>query len=129
MKLGDMSSSGELPRHRLFIAPRLANIQANHLPEIYLCVLGRVLTYVGNKVSKGSTMTVGGLGSAKDSTESHFSILMMRCLIQSLPVLAQRGISPICCFLPLVEDYDDLLLVGYASNTLPFASIDRGDPS
>jgi hypothetical protein len=44
-------------------------------------------------------------------------------------MLAQRRISPICCFLPLVEDYDDLLLVGYASNKLPFASIDWGEPS
>jgi len=88
MKLGDTLSSGELPGQTSsrfchadeylwpFIS-RLTRIRANHLPEIYLRVLGRVLTFMLETKSRSAEVWKwGGLSSAEDSNEMNVSSLM-----------------------------------------------------
>ena len=88
MKLGDTLSSGELPGQTSsrfchadeylwpFIS-RLARIRANHLPEIYLCALGRVLTFMLETKSRSAQIWKWcGLGSAEDSKEMNINSLI-----------------------------------------------------
>ena len=86
MKLGDVLSSGELTSVAFacwwvlylwrFIY-RLARIRANHLPEIYLRALGRVLTFMLETKSRSAQILKWcGLGSAEDSKEMNINSLI-----------------------------------------------------
>ena len=88
MKLEDTLPSGELPGQTSsrfchadeYLWPFLsclARIRANHLPEIYLCALGRVLTFMLETKSRSAQIWKWcGLGSAEDSKEMNINSLI-----------------------------------------------------